>query len=216
MRAQYQEVREYAERDIASVDLTAAAAACRLRVAEAGPQFASLRAGTSWRSWGETLTVHTSELDGRLLIEVASSSVVPMAIEDFGKNRKNVRRLFDALEQQVGQCDSRVVPICAECGYRLIGVDAGVCPECGARIGETPKKSLFRRKLRSASIWFVEATGAELLIVFGLKAVGLLPADLAEFATLAGMLKLAAFNAAVLFGTLFWARLRTRDERTGP
>lgn len=207
MRAQHREIREYPERRATDVDLPAAAAACRFRTVEAGPQFARLRCGLNWWSFGEDIEVHASDVNDALLIDVRSSCAFPTQIEDWGKNRKNVRRLFETLETQIGTSESCATPICAKCGYLLAGIDANVCPECGTAVGQAPPRGPFSRKLRNASILLVSMTAVELLLVIALRELGVLPSILGQFAGVRGAVRLVALNTIVLFGILLLARV---------
>jgi rubrerythrin len=166
MRAQHYEIRRYPDRHAADANLAAAAAACRFRVIEVGSGYARLRCGLSWWSWGESVEVHASGVNGALVVEVHSSCILPTQVEDMGKNRQNVQRLFEALEVGMGAPTGDVIPICARCGYSLVGIDEGMCPECGNTGGQkragTPfqASSLFTvGKRYDWSLWATTARG---------------------------------------------------------
>ena len=174
LAARHREARRYVGMAADAVDLRRVAGACRFRVVEAGGGFARLRCGLSWFSLGENIEVHATVVDGGLVVDVVSVCVLPTQIEDWGKNARNVRRFFEALEQQVSPSEAERVPCCERCGYLLAGIDGSKCPECGLRVGETPEgPSAFVRKLRLALMIALVVAGAEMLSVFALRALGL-------------------------------------------
>ena len=52
---------------------------------------------TSWWSWGESLTATVGFGPAGAVVTVHSISAMPTTLVDFGKNRKNVDRVLDAL-----------------------------------------------------------------------------------------------------------------------
>jgi hypothetical protein len=82
-------------------------AACRRAVAHLGSQMTALdvdggrltaKTGMSWRSWGEKLTVSVEPVAARQWrVCVASDSVLPATLLDWGKNGMNVRYIVDVM-----------------------------------------------------------------------------------------------------------------------
>jgi hypothetical protein len=209
MRAEYRETRQYAGLRRDSVDLDAVANACRLRVLEIAPGFARLRCGLNLWSWGENIEVHLSEVDGALVVDTVSSSRIRTQIEDWGKNTKNVRRFFEALEHHASVPAAAAVPLCQQCGYPMVGLpDGALCPECGG-LGARGERGAggLRSKWRSAIVLFVGITSIELLVLFVSSAMRILPWPPYSFAVLAGAVHITVVNASVIFGILLVAKI---------
>ena len=83
-------------------------------------------------SFGERVTVALGSVDGRSLVDIRSSCVLSMQIADWGKNKQNVRRLFDGIDNVLGnECEHVLCLLCGGCGYLLVGIPSSICPECG-------------------------------------------------------------------------------------
>ena len=206
MRAQYRETRSYAGRQPTEIDLRAAARACRFRGVEFTTDFARLRCGINWWSFGENIEVHVALVGEATIVDVHSVCLSPTQLEDWGKNRKNVRRLFEALGQQLGESVASDVPACAKCGYLLVGIASETCPECGGKTDEIPPRSLFTQKLRSAAIAVVVLSTVEILILMALQAAKLIPV-LHLFSGIGGMIWVLATNSVAMLGVLLLARV---------
>jgi hypothetical protein len=190
-----------------AVDLAAAARACRFRIKEMSPGYARLYCGFSWWSYGENIKVQMAEIDGAVMVDVVSSCVIPVQIEDWGKNAKNVHRFFAAINRQMGATESQAVACCHECGYLLAGIAVQKCPECGAGLAMPPPVSRsFRHKLRSMMIGLASLTFAEVGLVGLLQHFGKLPDLLATFTGVRGVLRLIVVNLASSVGVLVLAR----------
>ncbi len=69
---------------------------------QTGNQFVA-HANATMSSWSEVITINYLERDGEAIIEVESKCAVPTQIFDWGKNRRNVKRFFMILEQNLGK-----------------------------------------------------------------------------------------------------------------
>lgn len=83
-------------------------------------------------SWGEQVEVALGFLDGFGVVDITSSCLMRRQIADFGKNERNVRRLFDEIDKVLGDESEHVqCLLCRQCDYLLVGIPEGRCPECG-------------------------------------------------------------------------------------
>lgn len=83
-------------------------------------------------SFGERVAVSLGSVEGCSIVDITSSCHLRTQIVDWGKNERNVRRLFDAIDKILGdECQHVTCLLCEGCGYLLVGIPAGFCPECG-------------------------------------------------------------------------------------
>ena len=106
MGAKYQGTARYSgtRADIVHAS-SAVAEQCGFKVEEANPDAGSLRAraGFSFRSWGESISV---QVDDAGTVQVTSQCVLPTQFVDYGKNKSNVTRFLAGLSTRLG--DSQV------------------------------------------------------------------------------------------------------------
>ena len=201
MRAKYRETRQYSGVGTDAFDPAAAAAVCRFRVLEVTREYAHLRCGLSWWSFGEDIKLHLSEISGALVVDVTSACRSPTQIEDWGKNAKNVRRLFEALEQQAAATTVRQIPACPQCGYLLAGIDQRPCPECGRTFDwAAPVTRDTGVKWLHVLAFFAALTAGEILVLFVLGSLVGLPWPFQQSTTLVGIGSLVWPNAWLLLG----------------
>jgi hypothetical protein len=195
--------------DPETLDLRQVAEVSRFRADELSASYARLRCGLNWWSFGERIEIHLNSMDDSALVDVSSCCSSPTQLEDWGKNAKNVRRVFEAIETQLPPgVMGEAVPCCSRCGYLLAGLEDKACPECGASDGRVSKAgATFARKLRRAAILGAVLTGIELLVLTVLTLLNVLPAVFTVFGGLRGAAFLACLNALVLFGLLLLARV---------
>lgn len=204
MAARHREARRYVGVAADAVDWRSVAGACRFRVVEAGGGFARLRCGSSWLLAGEKIEVHAAEVDGGLVVDVVSVCAWPTKFQDWGKNAKNVRRFFEALDKQVTPSEAERVPCCLQCGYLLAGIDGSKCPECGLAEGETAKgPSEFVRKARLVLIVGLVMIGAEVLLLIGLQALGV---GVGRLAGTRGVVMIVTLNVVLMTVAVILAR----------
>jgi len=164
----------------------------------------------SFWSFGETIEVNLAVIDDALMIDVQSHCSMAMQIEDHGKNRKNVRRLFEALEAQLGPGTSGVpVRICDACGYVLVEAQPVRCPECGKAVVGPPRATerRFRDKLWIGLRVAVVLTPIEVLIVTLADFIGVIPPLYRLPVGIAGIIFLLTLNLGVMAAALGLARL---------
>ena len=77
------------------------AAQCGFKVQEASPDGGSIRAraGFSFRSWGENISVHVDDAGA---VQVTSECLLPTQFVDYGKNKSNVNRFLAGLSARLG------------------------------------------------------------------------------------------------------------------
>ncbi|MBI3832887.1 MAG: hypothetical protein HY287_01010 [Planctomycetes bacterium] len=118
-----------------------AARICGFKARDITKEQILLSASLNVWSFGEQIIVSLSEIDQAQLIDISSKCVLPTQIIDWGKNERNVRRLFAAIDLMLGGSPRFVLcPLCRKCGYLL--VDGSMpCSECGQvfRFGETDR-----------------------------------------------------------------------------
>jgi hypothetical protein len=78
------------------------AAQSGFKVQEADPDAGSIkaRAGFSFRSWGENISIH---VDDAGTVQVTSQCWMPTQFVDYGKNKSNVKRLLAGLSARLGE-----------------------------------------------------------------------------------------------------------------
>lgn len=213
MRASYAESRRYLDRKASDVDLAAAGVACRFRAVEVSSQFARFCCAMSWKSWGEIIQLHVSDTEGAVQVDVDSVCAAWVQIEDWGKNRDNVQRMFDAIEATLGSCAAANVPRCARCGYQIVATEPDRCPECGARERVNAASPLLGGKLRSIVIRIGVITGVEIGLINAIAMLPVAPAVVRGLAGFGGAVRLVFINGAVGAVMLIGARRRSVAER---
>lgn len=152
MRAKYMETRQYAVGTQADVSVSVAARACGFRVRSESPLEYKLRARFNMWSYGETLKVRVGEVDGQLMVHVASWCSMPFQVADWGKNRKNVAAFFDSIESQLpSPVERRVLPHCPRCEFLVVS-SSPVCTDCGHPLTPLSRGAWVGRMLRLAVV----------------------------------------------------------------
>lgn len=150
MRAKYIETRQYAGGTRADLSVSAAARACGFRVCSESPLEYKLRVRINMWSYGETLVVRVGDVDGQLMIQVASWCSMPFQVADWGKNRKNVAAFFEAIESQLPSLvEKRVLPHCPRCEFLVVS-PSPVCTDCGHPLTDISGKAGVARIFRFA------------------------------------------------------------------
>lgn len=140
--ASYREVRRYLRTSVGPDFVARAAKACGMKIVESHAALVKLKAPLNFWSFGESVDVCLGAVDGCSVVDVTSTCVLKTQIADWGKNERNVRRLFEGLDTLLG-AHSEYEPccLCKRCGYLLIGIPTGPCPECGCHWSPSEKPS---------------------------------------------------------------------------
>ncbi|MCH7597117.1 MAG: hypothetical protein IID35_11250 [Planctomycetes bacterium] len=183
-----------------------------MKLAKSSPELMTLTVGLNFWSWGERVTVALGVVDGCNLIDITSSCVLKMQIADWGKNERNVRKLFDEIDKILGDASEHLrCQICRKCDYLLVGIPDRRCPECGHEysLSDMPNKQEVATFKNAISIVVVvtalEFMAVSLLDVFG--AGGFLPSMLHG---VRGAVNLLFFNLVTLLGIVGLHRLTKR------
>jgi len=168
-------------------------------------------------SFGERVTVVLGSVEGYSFVDITSSCVLRTQIADWGKNERNVRRLFDEIDKILGNENDNEHArslLCGECGYLLVGIPGGVCPECGHEYSpnDRPRKQEVAT-LKNATALGLVTTAFELalsVLLDQLGAGGFLPWMLYG---VRGAAALLLFNLGVLFGLVGLHRIVMRYTR---
>jgi hypothetical protein len=146
-----------------------------MKIVEKSNGFVRLRVRLNLWSFGEKIDIVLGTLNGAALIDITSTCIMPTQIADWGKNRRNVRMLFNELDSLLGEkCEHDRCFICGNCGYLLAGLAANVCPECGGGYSSTNgevvrEQATFVRGLKYALVFSgIEIAGCMLLEFVGL------------------------------------------------
>lgn len=145
-----------------------------MKLAESSHELMTFAVRLNLWSFGERVTVALGSVDGCGLVDITSSGVVRTQIADWGKNERNVRRLFDEIDTVLGdRCEHVRCLLCGGCGYLLVGIPAGICPECGHdhSANEMPCKQEVAT-LKNAMAFAVVATAFEVALCFLLDLLG--------------------------------------------
>jgi len=130
--ATFREVRKYIRKDVRPELIARAASQLRMKLVESSPELMTLKTRLNFWSFSERVTVSLGSVDGCRVIDITSSCVLRMQIADWGKNEQNVRRVFDEIDKALGdECEYVQCLLCRGCGYLLVGIPPGICPECG-------------------------------------------------------------------------------------
>ena len=166
--ATFREVRKYVRGDVRSEVVAQAASRLRMKPAESSHVLMTFTVRLNLWSYGERVTVALGSVDGCSLVDVTSSCVYWPQIADWGKNERNVRKLFDEIDEVLGdQCEHVQCLLCGGCGYLLAGIPAGICPECGREhsANDRPRKQDVAT-LKSAMSFAVVMSALEAPCVF--------------------------------------------------
>ena len=130
--ATFREVRRYLRVHVRPDAVQQAASQLRMKLLESSHQQLMFAVRFNLWSFGERVTVALGSVDGCSLVDIRSSCILPMQLADFGKNKQNVRRLFDGIDNVLGnECEHVLCLLCGGCGYLLVGIPSSICPECG-------------------------------------------------------------------------------------
>ena len=130
--ASFREVRTYCTTPVSEETIRQAADRLRWKIVESDEHSLTLRTPLSFWSFGERVEVSLARIDEMALIDVTSTSIYKTQLADWGKNQRNVSRLFFEIGTLLGpQALPVTCPLCSRCGYLLAGISSGVCPECG-------------------------------------------------------------------------------------
>lgn len=180
MAAKYREIRRFRNFSLSQNTLTSALEQCGFRVQHAGETSIRARATLNLWSFGETIDVLIGSFGTDTIVDITSSCVLPTQILDWGKNRKNVRRLFDQIMRCSPAPSWEPVERCGKCDYVLLGASVHRCPECGHDLasersvitGDKPRSYLRLGLLLALLLTVIEST-CWLLMVGDLRAFGL-------------------------------------------
>lgn len=213
--ATFREVRKYVRGDVQPEIVVQAASRLRMKASKSSREFMTFTVRLNFSSYGERVTVALGSVDGCTLVDVTSSCVFPLQIADWGKNERNVRRLFDGIDEMLGDGYEHVqCLLCRGCGYLLVEIPAGICPECGrehsASDGPGKQESA---TLKNTIALAAGITAVELALVYLLNLSGA-GGFLSEVANgVRGAVNLLLFNLVVLLGIVGLHRLATRYAR---
>lgn len=160
------EVRIYACRAPDTEAVVQAARECGFRPVSLAFPLLVFKVRASWWSWGETFEVFIGRVGNRVILDVQSRSALRWAIVDAGKNGRNIRRFFAALNAgRGGEWVYETARLCQRCGYPVVEPAARRCPDCGSAALVTKLEPGWRSILIGA-LWGVAIlTAAEYLLV---------------------------------------------------
>ena len=168
------EVRKYVRADVQSDVIVRAARLLGMKVAESHHEELTLRVRLSFWSFGEKVTVGLGSVDGCSVVDVTSSCVLRTQIADWGKNERNVRKLFTKIDKLLGDnCEYVRCLLCKECGYLLVGISGTVCPECGHAYSPNEKPGRQEMAtLRNTLALAVALAAVESVLILAIGALG--------------------------------------------
>ena len=172
--ASFRIAREYHTAHLGIQVIEQAAKSCGFKVVEFSDTAIKLRVTLNFWSFGEAIDVVLGEIEERRLIDITSRCVFRTQIADWGKNERNVRRLFQEIDNLLSpESDHKQCTICKKCDYLLVGISSESCPECGRPflIGEE-SKSQETATLRNALVLVLLITAAEYCFAVVLTALG--------------------------------------------
>jgi hypothetical protein len=167
--ANYRDVRKYGGDSVTTERIACAARALKFKVREQTEDHLTLRVGFNFWSFGERISVAIEKLDSDSIVDITSTCRLPTQFIDYGKNKRNVRRLFAKIEETAGQSSpSTAGLICHKCGYLLVGISDGPCPECGNT--SSPKTTGYQNSsMLRALRWFALVVSIEISLVLVLR-----------------------------------------------
>ena len=172
--ASFRIAREYHTNHLGVQVVEQAAKSCGFTVVEVSDTAIKLRATFNFWSYGEAIDVVLGEIEDRRLIDITSRCVFRMQIVDWGRNERNVHKLFQEIDNLLSpDSDYKQCTICNKCDYLLVGISSESCPECGRPfvIGDE-SKSQDTATLRNALVLVLFITAAEYCFGVVLDAVG--------------------------------------------
>jgi hypothetical protein len=165
--ASFREVRTYLDTPLTAHFVKQAAANLRWKIVESDEHSLTLRTPLSFWSFGERIEVSLGRINEKALVDVTSTSIYKTQLADWGKNQRNVGRLFLEIDALLGpQASSALCPMCSHCGYLLAGISSRVCPECGVAASSGPPRSQEAATVRSFLAFGLLITSIELAICF--------------------------------------------------
>ncbi len=176
MTPEYREVREYGQTVDASAVLLAARGQ-KLKVLSDTPSRLLLRAPISSWGFGERIEVFFTSVAGHTIVDIRSICVLQFALADAGRNARNVRLLFEAIDSRVGRASEyRRVPFCSRCQYLLAGNVSECCPECGASLPDAARPFLRRTPSVARTLQYaIILTSLEYMVLLLLQYSGFSP-----------------------------------------
>ncbi|MFH1110828.1 MAG: hypothetical protein V1790_16770 [Planctomycetota bacterium] len=211
--AAFREVRKYVRGDVQPEVIARAANKLRMKLVESGPELIRLTVRFNVCSWGERVTVALGTVDGSRLVDITSSCVLWTQIADWGKNERNVRRLFDEIDKVLGdECEHVKLVLCGDCGYLLVGIPAGICPECGHEhsANDSPRKQEMAT-VKNTMAFAVVITAFEFVLCFLLDLLGV--GEFLPWLGARGAVFLLGVNLVALFAVVGLHRLAKRCTR---
>jgi hypothetical protein len=165
--ATHREIRRYGRSDVQTDVVKRAAKRCKWKITESDGGLLTIRVRLSFWSWGERMTVALGTVEGCCLVDITSTCILWTQFVDMGRNERNVRRLFDKIDEILGDGSEHVqCPLCSNCGYLLVSGTSGICPECGQ---EYPANNIPLTQesatIKNAVIFALAATVVEVLIL---------------------------------------------------
>lgn len=171
--ASFREVRRYRSKPVDSGLVEHAAKSRGLKVDEIDGALIKLQAPLNFWSFGESIDVVLGTIDGCSVVDITSTCNLRTQLIDWGKNERNVRRLFQEIDELLSGGDHERCPICKRCGYLLVGILAKTCPECGrpfsAAEAPTGQETV---TFRNAIVLVVGITSVEFLVGLALFFLG--------------------------------------------
>ena len=200
MPAAFREVRKYTDVELDADVISQAASHARMKVVKTDNESLTLKVGLNFWSFGETIHVVLGYVDGVRVVDVSSRCALKTQIVDWGKNERNVRKLFDAIDKVLGptgwhtQCW-----LCSNCGYLLIDLKNVVCSECGhtnqAGDGADIQDTATLKKLIIAVLMLAIV---EVVLVAFIKAIGVNGKLIRTFGGYRGAILILFINAVTL------------------
>lgn len=202
--ASFRKIQKYHTKLVDAKLIGRAAQRCNMRVVRTDETFIRLRAPINFWSIGEILIVNLGAIEGGMVVDITSTCVLKTQVADWGKNERNVRKLFLSIDELLGaNSNHECCLLCKHCDYPLVGIQSSSCPECGCpfSVDEEPAPQEVAT-LRNAFVLIVVITAIEILVVVSLYLL-----ELVRFipwipAGIRGMFYLLFVNAAVII-TLF-------------
>ncbi len=132
MAARYREIRRYPAHALSVTQIVEAMRACDMKIDDVG--HASVMGSMPLNAWsfGERIDVLISPHGDDVIIDITSRCSLPTQVMDWGRNRKNVRKLYQSMDGQLPEgVTARPVTRCGHCDYVIPDESAGRCSECG-------------------------------------------------------------------------------------
>jgi len=209
-------VRTYPTARLASEIIQQATDRLRWKIIESNQQFLTLRTPLSFWSFGERVEVSLDRVGRATLLDVASTSIYKTQLADWGKNQRNVSRLFLEIDALLGpQASSAPCPLCCRCGYLLAGISSSLCPECGTAASGARPRSQDSATARNFLAFGALVTAIELAICFLVSLVDrhrAIPGMPYGLTGAAYLLKVNVLALTAIFGLHHMVRWRMRHS----